>query len=178
MKKLFLSLMLLLPISLNAMDNQKRLLISGSSALAVGMGGHLLARKLDFLSECWLHANKIENDEKFNDVKGELTRENELAKKRYLKRAVGIGSLRFTAYLSEGLLAQYAFSGNLPTNTMQSYASMLAIAIGGGIHGYAVAKRDLDKRENKGRNARRYMACMASGLTLAGIGAYGLYKNS
>ncbi len=176
MNKLFLSFILILPISLNAMDNSQRLLILGTAG-AVGIGGHILANKRSNSSFKRFEVD-MSNDDNVYSVAYEGKKSSDFIKERFVKREARNDALRATSYLAAGLLGQYAYSGKLPANSLQSYAAALAIVTGGGICGFASANGLLDSRYNGGWNKRRYLALLAGGLGVAGAGAYGLYRDS
>lgn len=160
MNKLVLSMFLLLPLSLNAMDNSHRLLISGTAAVAWGIGGHLLASK--------------RNHQSFEQLKYEAgVYDRQRALNRYAIRSYVNGALRFGSYLTAGVSARYAYSGNLPPNNAQTYASFLAIIASGGMLEFAGIKRDLEQRPSN-----TAMVTLLSGIALGGLGFYGMYKNS
>lgn len=151
---------LFLPLSLNAMDNPQRLLISGTAAVAWGIGGHLLASK--------------RNHQSFEQLKYEVgALDRQIALKRYAMRSYFNGALRFGSYLTAGVSVRYAYSGNLPPNNAQTYASVLAIIASGSMVEFAGLKRDLEQRPSN-----TAMVTCLSGIALGGLGFYGLYKNS
>ncbi len=165
MKKLFLSLFLLVPLSLHAMDNPQRLLVYGTSALAVGYAGHQSAKWLNAMAHAQLKCALEKNQNELNDCYGELTRADELAYKWRERKTFFIGAMRTSSYLLAGALAQYALCGKALARNMQTHASLLAIEVGGGL--FAV-----------GRSKKNGTLALLSGAGLAGLGVYGLYRNS
>lgn len=211
MNKLFFSLLVLISLQSKSMDNPKRFLIAGTSAIAVGTVGHLINNNGTTLAfyERESHQEFLKNLEicSKESMKGaealNSIKLKDIAVKNFYIRSAIVGTLSFGAYLSAGLLAQFAYSSKLPTNNQQTYACALAILAGGSFWECARAKSIIHKKKTQTvdiismpgsqvepevqakfvtdshKVARaKIIALRLGAASLTGLGIYGLYKNS
>lgn len=167
MNKLFLSIFLLVPLSLNAMDYKPLLAVTG--AVAVGIGGNMVASRIYNTGMAEIDRVKLLSPKSDDFKKG---------KENYVRNSDISGALRTGSTAAAAALVWYACTGNAPANNGPTYASTLAIATGGAMWGWGRAKKVVDELKNNGRKRIKYTTIFCGGLALAAGGAFVLGKNS
>ncbi len=161
MNKLFLSVLILLPFNfLHAMENPP-----SSSNLALAVGGAVVCGTVG-----WKAANNILENARYNyhSSAWDYTKSVQNRRKYLIKSALS-GAIKVSSLVTAGLLLRYAHSGNLPPNNIQTYASIAAVAAGGGLFEVAQTKRSI------GYPGNRWM--YAASCFCAGVGFVKLYTN-